>query len=91
MKIFYSKYASGSIAILFLASLMNNVGAAEPTDWSKMPSKTITLFYPGQSSYQWLRSSAHRRVNKNVIAGDSCFSCHEHEENRNKQSQSKYT
>jgi hypothetical protein len=30
--------------------------AADPAsiDWSKVPAKTVTLFYPGQSSYEWL-------------------------------------
>ena len=49
-------------------------------DWSKVPSKTVTLFYPGQSSYQWLRSSKHKRANKKTAQGDACLSCHEGEE-----------
>jgi len=70
----------GGIVLLFLVSLASNIGAAEPKDWSKIPTKTIKLFYPGQSTYQWLRSPAHKRANKKVIAGDSCISCHEGEE-----------
>jgi hypothetical protein len=53
--------------------------AAEP-DWSRVPTRTITLFYPGQSSYDWLRSPEHRRADRKVIEGDSCVSCHEGEE-----------
>ena len=34
--------------------------SAPPSDWSQVPTETVTLFYPGQSSYQWLRS--HRAV-----------------------------
>ena len=36
--------------------------AADPAniDWSKVPVASVTLFYPGQSSYEWLRSSDHR-------------------------------
>lgn len=59
---------------------MSNVSTAQPVDWSSIPVKTIKLFYPGQSTYQWLRSSSHRRAYKKVIAGESCFSCHEDEE-----------
>jgi hypothetical protein len=35
--------------------------AADPAtiDWSKVPAVTVTLFYPGQSSYEWLRTSSH--------------------------------
>ena len=30
--------------------------AADPAqiDWAKIPAATVTLFYPGQSSYEWL-------------------------------------
>lgn len=54
--------------------------AAPPADWSQIPTKTVKLFYPGQSSYQWLLSSAHKRAHKKVLRGDSCISCHEGEE-----------
>lgn len=49
-------------------------------NWSAAPAKTITLFYPGQSSYEWLRSSKHKRANNKVVQGDACLSCHEGEE-----------
>jgi len=34
--------------------------AADPAaiDWSKIPTVKVPLFYPGQSSYEWLRSDA---------------------------------
>jgi len=67
-------------SILAFSIMTGNVLASGPVDWSKIPVKTVKLFYPGQSSYQWLRSKAHKRANKKVIAGDSCFSCHEGEE-----------
>lgn len=53
---------------------------ATAPDWSSVPEKTITLFYPGQSSWQWLRSRDHKRADKQVRAGASCVSCHEGEE-----------
>ncbi len=31
---------------------------APAIDWSNVPTKSVSLFYPGQSSYQWLRSKA---------------------------------
>ncbi|NOY15781.1 MAG: hypothetical protein GXP23_02390 [Gammaproteobacteria bacterium] len=65
---------------LIASALSGNALASEPANWSNIPVKTIKLFYPGQSSYQWLRSKAHKRANKKVIAGDSCVSCHEGEE-----------
>ena len=40
----------------------------------------MKLFYPGQSSYQWLRSSEHKKADRKVREGKSCISCHEDEE-----------
>jgi hypothetical protein len=51
-----------------------------PPDWSKISAKTVTLFYPGESTYQWLRSPEHKRAYRKTIEGDSCVSCHEGEE-----------
>ena len=52
--------------------------AADPQsiDWSKIPTKSITLFYPGQSTYDWLVSPAHLGA-KLVEQGQACRSCHE--------------
>ncbi|MHA1554328.1 MAG: ethylbenzene dehydrogenase-related protein [Alphaproteobacteria bacterium] len=49
-------------------------------DWSKIPTNTVSLFYPGQSSYQWLRGKEHKRAFRKTEQGDSCISCHEDEE-----------
>jgi len=66
---------------IFLSAFLSGpLAAASPADWSKVPTETVKLFYPGQGGYQWLRSPAHKRANKKVIAGDSCVSCHEGEE-----------
>jgi hypothetical protein len=70
----------GAGTIALTAAFSGSAFAAPPSDWSKIPTKTVKLFYPGQGGYQWLRSPAHKRANKKVIAGDSCVSCHEGEE-----------
>lgn len=51
-----------------------------PADWSKIAPKTVTLFYPGQSSYQWMLGADHKKGNRKVKQGKSCISCHEDEE-----------
>ena len=57
--------------------------AADPAtiDWTKVPGKTVTLFYPGQSSYEWLRTE-HRKGKglKAVQDGQACVRCHEGDE-----------
>jgi hypothetical protein len=51
--------------------------AADPAsiDWSKISATNITLFYPGQSSYEWLRSANHPG-SKFVLDGKACTTCH---------------
>ena len=53
--------------------------AADPAkiDWGKIPTKNLTLFYPGQSSYEWLRSPGHKGGSRQVAAGKACVSCHD--------------
>lgn len=67
---------------LFLAISVLATGsalAADPAkiDWGKIPATKIALFYPGQSSYEWLRSEAHKGAAKETQRGDSCVSCHD--------------
>jgi len=51
--------------------------AADPAtiDWSKISVTTIPLFYPGQSSYEWVRSSAHPGAGMVKNSG-ACVTCH---------------
>ncbi|BAL22879.1 ethylbenzene dehydrogenase-related protein [Azoarcus sp. KH32C] len=69
--------------VVALAAL--GIGATQAADpakinWAKVPAVTVTLFYPGQSSYEWLRSDAHKGASKEVKRGDSCTSCHDEED-----------
>lgn len=58
--------------------------AADPQSlpWNTIPVTTLTLFYPGESTYEWLLSPAHDKGNTRVAAGRSCVSCHDGEEKR---------
>jgi hypothetical protein len=49
-------------------------------DWSTIPAKSVKLFYPGQSSYEWLLSPEHKKGNKAVPNGRACVTCHEDDE-----------
>ncbi len=53
--------------------------AADPAriNWAKIPATNISLFYPGQSSYEWLISNAHEGAASRVKRGDACTSCHD--------------
>jgi hypothetical protein len=50
-------------------------------DWSQVPTKTLTLFYPAQSTYQWLRSADHPGSSM-VAQGTSCVTCHNGQEQK---------
>ncbi|OHC75104.1 MAG: hypothetical protein A3G18_07395 [Rhodospirillales bacterium RIFCSPLOWO2_12_FULL_58_28] len=56
--------------------------AADPAkiDWSKIPAKELTLFYPGQSSWEWMISAAHKAGAIGVRDGKNCNECHTGEE-----------
>ena len=56
------------------------VASAKSQDWSKVPMRTVKLFYPGESTYSWLRSREHKKGDKRVKQGRSCVSCHEDDE-----------
>ena len=68
--------------VLALSFAMFGMGAATAADpakinWNKIKPSSVALFYPGQSSYEWLRSDAHKGASKEVKRGDSCVSCHD--------------
>lgn len=57
--------------------------AADPAtiDWAKIPATTVTLFYPGQSSYEWLRKEhGGPKAAKAAQGMQACVRCHEGEE-----------
>lgn len=76
--------AKGYSWISVLAFVATPAIGADPAaiDWAKVPTHNVTLFYPGQSSYEWLRSDGHGKGKgaKAVQAGSPCIKCHEGDE-----------
>jgi len=66
-----------SAALASTAMIAGSVMAAQSVnvDWSKIPTKKLTLFYPGESSYQWLHSDEHKGQ-KGILEGQPCLKCH---------------
>ena len=66
-------------AFAAIALAASSAMAADPAriDWSKVAVTKVALFYPGQSSYEWLRSPAHKGGASRVAAGKACVSCHD--------------
>jgi hypothetical protein len=65
------------------AALAGSAAAADPAtiDWSRVPAKTLTLFYPAQSTFQWLRGAAHPGAQL-VASGGACLTCHNGQEEK---------
>jgi hypothetical protein len=55
--------------------------AADPAtiDWKGVPAVRVMMFYPGQSTYEWLRSERHAGAFRETQRGDACSSCHDDE------------
>ncbi|MBT4933517.1 MAG: hypothetical protein HOJ87_10875 [Rhodospirillaceae bacterium] len=70
------------LAIGIAAFLTGPAFAGDPAavDWSNVPTQDIKLFWPGQSTYQWLRSPAHKRADLQTKEGQACVACHKGEE-----------
>lgn len=68
-----------ALALAVAALCLDTAVAAEAAkiDWSKVPANAVQLFYPGQSSYEWLRSEQHKGASTKVTRGESCTSCHD--------------
>jgi len=69
-----------AITALAAVSFTTSLVAAPPPDWSKVPVTKVKLFYPGQSTYDWLLSPAHKKGDKQVPKGARCTKCHEDDE-----------
>ncbi len=55
-------------------------GAAQALDWSGVPTKTITLFHPGQASWEWVLTQSDHSGAKKFRGGKACGQCHDGEE-----------
>lgn len=67
-------------ATMVLIGVLSAPLMASPPNWPAVPTSNIKLFYPGQSTYGWLTSPEHKKGNRQVKRGKSCFSCHEDDE-----------
>lgn len=76
MKTYFSVASIASVAALAVGCASTEP-APQGISWNKIPVTKIALFYPGQSSYQWLRSEAHKGANKETARGDACTFCHD--------------
>ncbi len=49
-------------------------------DWSAVEASEVILFYPGQTSMEWMLKGSDHGGKRAFVTGDRCFECHEDEE-----------
>ncbi len=71
------------IAIGITALFAGPLLASDPAtiNWKSVPTKTVTLFYPAQSTFQWLRGAEHPGAPV-VAGGGACVACHKDTEEK---------
>ncbi|RLA37728.1 MAG: hypothetical protein DRR03_01930 [Gammaproteobacteria bacterium] len=72
----------GLFGVALVGLLATPLLAAEvgSVDWSQVPVSKPRLFYPGQSSYEWLRIEDHKKASNEVKGGEACLKCHKGEQ-----------
>jgi len=66
--------------LMALASTAAVAADVSQIDWGKVSSTTVTLFYPGQSSYEWLHTKHPGAAA--VKGGQACVTCHKGSEQK---------
>ena len=51
-------------------------GPSSSIDWSSVEAKTVTLFYPGQASFEWVQTGRDHGGARAFKTGDRCAFCH---------------
>lgn len=72
----HKKLIASSIVLAFACAAGSAVAAP---DWSKVPGKKITVFYPGVSPIEWITKGTEHGGAKGLKKGESCASCHDEE------------
>lgn len=53
---------------------------AQAIEWGQVQGETITLFYPGQSPFEWVLTEADHSGGDDIRKGETCRECHQDEE-----------
>lgn len=64
----------GIVGLLFLSQ------SAYAVDWSAAPARDVTLFYPGQASWEWVLTPIDHSGAPKFREGKNCKQCHDGEE-----------
>jgi len=73
----HKKLIVSSIAAMLAVGTGSALAAAP--DWGKVPSKKITVFYPGVSPIEWITKGTEHGGAKGLKKGETCAGCHDEE------------
>ena len=65
---------------LTLAGALVASAASAAPNWAASPAQPVTLFYPGQSSWEWALTTADHPGAEKFKGGKTCFACHNGDE-----------
>lgn len=67
------------LAAAFAVAFACAGASAAPPDWSKVPARKITAFYPGASPIEWITKGTEHGGARALRKGETCASCHDEE------------
>ncbi|MGC9953768.1 MAG: ethylbenzene dehydrogenase-related protein [Rhizomicrobium sp.] len=68
--------AKALVAALGFAGAMGFSAAMAAPNWSGVPAKDVALFYPGQSSWEWVLTQTDHSGADKFRGGKNCAACH---------------
>ena len=74
-----SQHLKATVLATSFALAAGSALAAAPADWSKVPGRTVTVFYPGAAPMEWINKGTEHSGARGLREGDSCSACHEKE------------
>lgn len=82
MRNFENRFRLSASALAFAAAAGAALCAspALAIDWAGVPASDVTLFYPGQASWEWVLTAEDHGGAAKIRAGKSCRTCHDQEE-----------
>ena len=71
--------SKGLAIAMGMAFVAAGAAQAAAPDWSKVPAKQITAFYPGASPMEWIMKGSEHGGARALKKGETCASCHNDE------------
>lgn len=70
-------------ALILVGFIVTSAASAESVaavDWSTVPARSVTLFHPGQTSWEWIVDAKQHSGARSFLEGKACNRCHVEDE-----------